>query len=111
MAGWVRAYAIRGRDRGFRRRRGNADVKYQCPGFVPHAEAPRLESEGKTFERKAESSGHRGVGDCQKNVSIGIESARPMRAPKTPAGRKALLIIAIGASRPFLAALPIRYKP
>jgi hypothetical protein len=80
---------------GFKRRRGNADVKYQCQGLVPQAEAPRLESEGKMFERKPESSGQRGVGDCQKNVSIGTEIARPMRAPKTPAGSRALRMMAI----------------
>ena len=51
---------------GLRRRRGSADVKYQCQGDVPHAEAPALPSVGKTFERNAESSGQIGVGDCQK---------------------------------------------
>lgn len=95
VAGWVRVYAIRGKETGFRRRRGRAEVKYQCQGLVPQAEAPRLESAGKTLENKAESSGQRSLDDCQKNVSIGTEMARPMMAPKRPAGSRALRMSAI----------------
>ena len=86
---------MRGRDRGFNRSRGKADVIYQCQGLVPQAEAPRLDSEGKMLDRKAESSGQSGVADCQKNVSIRMERARPIMAPRIPAGSKALRMMAI----------------
>jgi len=95
---------------GFRSRRGRADVKYQCQGLVPQAEAPSLGSEGKMLERKAESSGQSGVGDRQKNVSMGIERARPMTAPKKPAGSKAVRSNAICAWMPFPGALKRRYR-
>jgi len=57
--------------------RGRADVKYQCHGLVPQPEAPRLSSLGKTFDRKAASSGQRSLRDCQKNVSIETVNSRP----------------------------------
>ena len=101
---------MRGTANGFRSRRGRADVKYQYQGLVPQAEAPSLGSEGKTLERKAESSGQSGVDDRQKNVSMGIERARPMTAPKRPAGSKALQSNAVCAWRPFPGALKRRYR-
>ena len=86
---------MRGRDKGLRRVRGRADVIYQCHELVPQAEAPRLESDGKMLERKAENSGQRGPDDCQKKVSIGTERRRAMEAPMMPAGSRALRINAI----------------
>ncbi len=65
-------------------------MKYQCQAEVPQAEAPCSGSDGKTLERKAESSGHSGLGDCKKKVSIGIVMMRPISTPKMPAGRRAL---------------------
>lgn len=52
--------------KGFSRRRGNAEVKYQASGWVPHAEAPALPEAGKMLNMKAESSGQSGMEDCQK---------------------------------------------
>ena len=86
MAGWERVYGMRRSVKGLSRRRGRADVKYQCQGLVPQADAPRLPRLGKILDRKAESSGQSGIVDCQKKVSMGIVKRRPIVAPKRPAG-------------------------
>ena len=67
-----------------------AEVKYQCQGLVPQADAPNPFVDGKTLEMKADNSGHKGEGDCQKKVSIETESTRPVSVPNMPEGMSIL---------------------
>ena len=69
-----------------------ADVKYQCQGLTPHADAPWPSALGKTLARKAESSGQIGMEDCQKKVSIETVRKRPTKAPPSPAGMRIVRI-------------------
>lgn len=70
------------------KRRGRAEVKYQCQGLVPHADAPGPASGGKMLDMKASYSGHSGADDCQKKVSIVTVSKRPAIPPDKAAGMK-----------------------
>ena len=63
-------------------------MKYQCHGDVPHADAPRLSLDGKILDRKAASSGHNRVRDCQKKVSMLTVRRRPAIVADRIAGRK-----------------------
>jgi len=77
------------RSKGLRRSRGRADVKYQCQGDVPQAEAPMPSSfDGRTLERNAASSGQSSLLDCQKNVSMLTVRRRPATVAERMAGRK-----------------------
>ena len=106
----MREYGIKMKVSGLRSRRGRAEVKYQCQGDVPQADAPSDDSDGKILERKAESSGQSAVGDCQKNVSIGMVRARPMSRPNIPAGRRAFWRKTICDCTDFPACVKWRYK-
>lgn len=79
---------MKSRRSGLRKSRGIAEVKYQCQGDVPQAEAPRLPSAGKTLDQNAASSGHSHVGDCQKKVSVGTVQSSPATVAEMAAGRK-----------------------
>ena len=78
---WTSGKRVSGMASGLRKSRGRAEVKYQCQGLVPHAEAPRLLSFGNMLERKADNSGQSGPEDCQKNESIGTVNMRPIVMP------------------------------
>ena len=73
---------------GFIKSRGSADVKYQCHGLVPQAEAPLQSFWGKTLDRKAVSSGQRSILDCQKYVSTATVNIKPAIPPLKAAGMK-----------------------
>jgi hypothetical protein len=97
-----------GRATGHRSSRGSADVKYQCQGLVPQADAPRLSCVGKTFEKNAASSGQIGLSACQKKVSMVTVRARPTSAPDSPAGTIVRVKSVHRAS--FVIAFASRYK-
>ena len=80
--------------RGLAVSRGNADVRYQCQGDVPQAEAPCEPGGGNTFERNAAASGQRRRCERQMKVSIDTVKASPATVAVRRAGRRSPRIVA-----------------